>query len=340
MVTLMERITVRIAEELGRAEVEAEAEREAKWHKFVEQTEPIEDKFKPVLRTAFTKQEKSVIAKLRRTPVPSIKATKTTPCIGDKVQYRNGIGTITDIFLATDFIHRRLMLEINTERNYSTNVFLCDVVLLKGSDEAEAASEIYVDAIYTASAWQTVFETAALPFVTEAYKLAGQEAFTEIGFQAAFNVTNPRARKYLEEKVVKFAEEVNEVTREKIRKALVKGLDAGEGIPQISQRIADVFEINRGSRTDKIARTEIVGASNNGTYHGYVESEIVETHTWIDSRDERVRTTPHNHRLDGEEVKLGERFSNGLLHPHDPGGAAGNVINCRCTLAASELKET
>ena len=276
--TEMEEIVLKIAEDL----ILADMDLDERWNVFAKRTEATEDKFKPKLRDAFTKQEKSVLAKLRRASIPTIK---------------------------------------------------------KGSDEAEAASEAYVDAVFTPSAWQEAFEALELPFVTLAYREAGQAAYKEIGIEVAFNVTNPRAKKYLEDKVFKFAEDVNETTREKIRKALVKGLDAGDDIPTISQRVADVFEISRGSRTEAIARTEIVGASNNGTHGGYVESEVVETTIWIDSRDDRVRTSPHNHALDREEVKLGERYSNGLLHPHDPGGAAGNVINCRCTEAAKKLKE-
>jgi len=104
-----------------------EQDREAKWHEFVKRTEPQEEKFKPVLRTAFTKQEKSVLAKLRKTAVPKLPESKSWFSFTFKA----------------------------------------------GSEEAEAASEAYVDAIYTASAWQTVFEAAALPFVTEAYRIAG-----------------------------------------------------------------------------------------------------------------------------------------------------------------------
>jgi len=272
--TLMQVLPHAIAEELE------ELEREQKWHIFAKRTEATEDEFKPKLQAAFTKQETSVQAKLKNTPVPQLSKA--------------------------------------------------------GGEEAEAASEAYVDAIYTASAWQVPFETMALPFMTIAYKEAGQAAFVEVGATGSFNVTNPRAKKYLQDKVFKFAEDVNDETREKIRRALVKGLDAGESIPDISKRIAGVFDINRDSRTDKIARTEIVGASNNGTHTGYVESGIVETKMWISSRDTRVRDL---HTIDGEERKLNEPYSNGLLHPHDPNGTAENVINCRCTESAGKLKE-
>lgn len=280
--TFMEQVVLRIAEDL----VIAEMDLDEHWKEFAERTEAIEDKLKPKLRDAFTQQEKSVLAKLKRTPIPSIKS-----------------------------------------------------VIKIGSEEAEAASEAYVDAVYTASEWQQVFEAVILPSVTEAYRQAGAAAYLEVGLDLSFNVTSPRARKFLQDRAFANVKGINEVTREKLRKALVRGLDAGDDIRKISQRVADVFEINRGSRTNAIAQTEIVGASNNGTHAGYVESELVLTTVWVDSRDDRVRTSPHNHRLDGEEAKLGEKYSNGLLHPHDPNGAAGNVIYCRCTEAAKKLKD-
>ena len=268
----------------------AEQDREEKWHAFVKQTEPIEDKFKPVLRTAFTKQEKSVLSAMRGKPVPD-----TSKAV-------------------------RLWFKA-------------------ASDEANAAAQAYLGDKFDPADWQTAFETMELPFVTEAFAEAGAAAYTEIGFQAAFNVTNPQAANYLDKKVFQFAKSVNETTESALRRTLAQGFDKGEGIREISQRVADVFEIAKGSRTNTIARTEIVGASNNGTYNGYIESGLVKTKVWIDSRDARVRTTPHNHALDGEEVEFDKRFSNGLLHPHGPGGAAGNVINCRCTIAAGEIGE-
>jgi len=207
------------------------------------------------------------------------------------------------------------------------------------SDEAAADAETFVDDIFTLAAWQVPFRTVARPFVTEAFKDAGQAAFVEIGLEGSFNVTNPVAREILKTRVFKFAKEVNETTQARLRTTLAQGFDKGEDIRKLSARVAGVFDIAKGSRTDTIARTEVVGASNQGTHQGYIDSKIVVTEIWIDSRDALVRTSPHNHRLDGEEVKLGKRFSNGLLHPHDPGGAAGNVINCRCTTGAGKLKE-
>jgi len=220
----------------------------------------------------------------------------------------------------------------DAEKSIVYMLFKDNEAIFKASEEAEK----FVDQIYTASAWQEPFTVVMQPFVTEAFKEAGDAAFVEIGLEGAFNVTNPTARKFLKDRVFDSVKGINEETREKLKRALIKGFDAGEGIPEISKRIAGVFDINRGSRTDKIARTEIVGASNNGTHQAYVASEIVETKIWIDSRDANVRV---QHRIDGQERKLNKRYSNGLLHPHDPSGLPGNVINCRCTETAGKLKE-
>lgn len=43
-------------------------------------------------------------------------------------------------------------------------------------------------------------------------------------------------------------------------------------------------------------------------------------------------TRPSHRKCDGEIRELDEKFSNGLMYPGEPGGRAGEVINCRCAL--------
>lgn len=341
--TYMELLTYKIAEAV---------DLEERWHIFAKRTEATERKFKPALIKTFDKQERSVLSRMRGKPVPDTSDAKIYACVGDEVERFGETGVITQILDAPPAFD--LEFDLDDPRNigrlapwvrergrYFKKIVPIDddVILLKASEEATAAAVSYVDELFGIATWQKVFATVATPFVTEAFAEAGQAAFTEIGLEASFNVTNARAREILRTRVFKFAKEVNETTQARLRTALAAGFDAGEGIPELSKRVAGVFDIAKSSRTDTIARTEIVGASNQGTHQGFIDSEIVETEIWIDSRDARVRTSPHNHAIDGEEVKLGERFSNGLLHPHDPGGAPGNVINCRCTTGAGKLKE-
>jgi hypothetical protein len=51
---------------------------------------------------------------------------------------------------------------------------------------------------------------------------------------------------------------------------------------------------------------------------------------WDSTLDAKTRDS--HARVDGETRELDERFSNGLKYPHDPGGGAAEVCNCRCAL--------
>jgi len=145
----------------------------------------------------------------------------------------------------------------------------------------------------------------------------------------AFDLIDEDARKFLLEKAFKFAGAVNDVTKERLRGALLEGFDAGEGVGELSIRVSDVFagtERAEGFRATRIARTEMAGIGGRGTMDGYRAIGTTQ-HEWLSARDSDVRDT---HQIDGEKVTIGTQFSNGLLHPGDPGGDAGEVINCRC----------
>ncbi len=127
---------------------------------------------------------------------------------------------------------------------------------------------------------------------------------------------------------------INDATRDNLARVLSNAYENGSSIDQVVEALQPTFSKPR-ART--IARTEVVGATNEGTFEGYKASEIVEKIQWITAGDEKVRGT--HAAVDGEIVKLGERFSNGLLYPGDPGGDAADVINCRCQTIAVGFKE-
>lgn len=53
---------------------------------------------------------------------------------------------------------------------------------------------------------------------------------------------------------------------------------------------------------------------------------------WLATLDGR---TCHSHRMvDGEQVEVGEKFSNGCRYPGDPDAPYAETANCRCTVVA------
>lgn len=123
-----------------------------------------------------------------------------------------------------------------------------------------------------------------------------------------------------------------------IRKELVKGVEAGEGIDDIADRIDSLYIDNfERARSVRIARTEVISASNLGSQQAAVETGLPLKKEWLTSIDGREREI---HGNANGQVKgmtpVNEPYNVGgqnLLFPGDTsqGAGPGNVVNCRCT---------
>ncbi len=125
---------------------------------------------------------------------------------------------------------------------------------------------------------------------------------------------------------------VNATTQNMVANQLRTGLDAGEGINELTARIKKTLGSNR-QRAQGIARTQTAGAVSTGRHEGFKASGV-ELKTWLTSQDEKVRDS---HRAAearyAEGIALDVPFYVGgdlLMYPGDPVGAAAEIINCRC----------
>jgi uncharacterized protein with gpF-like domain len=130
-------------------------------------------------------------------------------------------------------------------------------------------------------------------------------------------------------------------------------IDGGWGYFEMSRYIADnVPGINR-NRAEVIARTEVGRAIHAGTYVGADESPFQKQKEWIAAQDDRTRGNPFNGErdkadhwnLDGQVVDFNAKFidtRNGVQmnHPHDPEAPANEVIQCRCTYAVTNKRDS
>lgn len=167
-----------------------------------------------------------------------------------------------------------------------------------------------------------IFTELALPFMTEAALESGQEALDIVGLGETFDFTEALQKKLMT-RAKFFAESVNNTTLEKLSKTLAEGLDAGEGIAELRNRVKDVYKEFPEHRAELIARTESTAVNNEGFLEAYRQSKVVNSNEWLSAHDLKVR--PEHARLDGEIVEVGKNFSNGLPYPQEP--------NCRCVLS-------
>ncbi len=178
----------------------------------------------------------------------------------------------------------------------------------------------------------TEFRKTAHSLMTYTINAAAQDRIDDYELGIDFTLTNPAVTSWINSKAFKFSQKVNETTENALRDELTQAIANGETITEVEDRIARVFDIARGPRTAMIARTEVISASNEGSYAAYKQANV-ETLEWITARDNKVRDS---HLIDGERTNLGVNFTNGLLYPGDPAGDAEDVINCRCTIVPLE----
>lgn len=151
-------------------------------------------------------------------------------------------------------------------------------------------------------------------------------------FGLAFDLEAPYAQEFIRARASQLAGQLTETTYEAIKATLAEGVGAGEGIPELAERLRHVFDVASQSRATTIARTEVISAFNGSAslVASTYGADVVAGKEWIAARDNRTRDE-HVGR-DGEISGIDEPFSGGLMYPGDPGGAAADVINCRCTV--------
>jgi len=102
----------------------------------------------------------------------------------------------------------------------------------------------------------------------------------------------------------------------------------------IDELIEEIQEVDFDYDAERIARTEINGAQNEGAFD--TERELgVQYHEWVTAQDDRVRgndpeDVADHTALHGVIVAVGDPFPNGLTYPGERIGDEAEWINCRC----------
>ena len=156
------------------------------------------------------------------------------------------------------------------------------------------------------------------PFIKEYIKKSGEQG-TVLAGGNTFDLETPKIEKFIPARAKYFAESITKTTSDKLVASIQEGIDNGEDLDAISERVASIYDIAKGSRTDMIARTEVAASSNFGSTEAYLQAGV-EKHQWIvvDPEDEDCLVN------DGDIAKIGEPFNDGSteapIHP-----------NCQCT---------
>lgn len=139
--------------------------------------------------------------------------------------------------------------------------------------------------------------------------------------------------------------DITSTTKKKMNDIITKGINEGLSIEEIVRLLKSDDQLNYSAfRARRIARTEVMRASNIGAMKGAEAHDFEVDKQWISARDSRTRRIPEemfDHvALDGVIVGFDEPFeSRGregqqvvAMQPGDITSPAGFTINCRCAV--------
>ena len=120
-----------------------------------------------------------------------------------------------------------------------------------------------------------------------------------------------------------------------LEQSVTEGLGAYETATRIKKGLIEEGIKYNQWRALRIARTEIMTASNIGSMEGAKATGEALQKYWIPTYDSRSRDT--HMAVEAQNPKMmNETFQVGayqMQHPGDPAGGAEEVINCRCAIA-------
>lgn len=164
-------------------------------------------------------------------------------------------------------------------------------------------------------------------------------AFAGIGdydLGISFDLENPRAVEYFKEYGVNLLREINDTTRDEIRRIIANGLENGDSYTKIAQAIKAQFAAYAAkpkapkfirSRAELVAVTELGNAyqaGNIAAIRGAMDTGLRFEKSWLTVGDNRVDPHCKANQAQGW-IDIDDTFSSGVDRPLDHPG-------CRCVL--------
>lgn len=180
------------------------------------------------------------------------------------------------------------------------------------------------------------YKKMSIPALKEVLKDAGILEMDLLDVGVGFDVDNPRVAKWLNDYALDQAVTVLDSDIDALKELLEAGVEAGSSVDDMVEDIKRYYGdfAPEGYKLERIVRTEVIGASNQGALESYTQAGV-ERKGWLATRDERTRDTHISAEEDYRDgIGINEDFVVGAGRGPAPGqmGVAEEDINCRCAV--------
>lgn len=198
----------------------------------------------------------------------------------------------------------------------------------------EENDEIGKDDLFSEIAFLIIFQQYFTSFYVKILKNEWQIAISEVGkYDFDFN----KIKKFIWERIKKFALEINETTKNEILKIIKNWLKDWIWYEKIKENIKNKFSEYKKSRTEKIARTEVNRAVNKAREEARKQTESVVYKQWWTCLDDRV--SKECSILHWKKIPIWEKFykvwekdENWKIIEYEDIEWPPKHVNCRCDL--------
>lgn len=184
------------------------------------------------------------------------------------------------------------------------------------------------DDLFDRAYWLDYSREALEPFVAAVYDGGAELAARALGL--SFELFDAEVTAQMRARLDTLAGQITDTTHGVIERELLReGVESGESIPKLADRIKSVFDGLATYRAETIARTETVGGHNAASRIAATSSGLVTRREWVATKDTRTRDS--HVELDGYTTNgVDDAYPNGCMYPGDPAGPARETVNCRC----------
>lgn len=126
------------------------------------------------------------------------------------------------------------------------------------------------------------------------------------GFEGVFDSGAEQLVKTVDLATKRLAKTYNKTTARLLKTALNQGITEGEGLADLTKRVAEIYEFSDTSRAKAVAHTESFYIANKGNLEAYRQSGVVKAHRWYTAEDERV--CPWCEPQNGKIVDVDDNF--------------------------------
>lgn len=199
--------------------------------------------------------------------------------------------------------------------------------------------------------WIKTYREEIREEVERVFAEVGQDEIDGLAVNLHLDLSTNNVAVAVERQAQRFAVEVNQETWDAIRSSLSEGISEGEGLVKIEARLNSLFNtwmdldhtlVDKQSRIEMIARTEIKAASTSGSLEGVRQTGLNVRKAWLSALQPHRTRDSHaeaHMRYQKDPIPLDQDFEVGGCVGPGPGmtGCPSEDINCLCDITYEVL---